>query len=385
MNRVDNVQLVRLCYRFEIQLEWEEYVSRSARTAAAAISLALCLGVAQAGAQSPASSFDRGHGQQTWQNPGYAELVSKCRTPPKPFGIPISKMTEPPTLAFPPPSVAIPGVIAAGQSWKTVFAWEGNNVDGPIAEKGGTILVGNNDAGNVMQIDPKTGLAVVIFKSNTAGAVSRSKDGKLFVAERGLPEAIVQLQPRRKVLASSLNGQPLECVGGVINDLSADARGGVYIAISGGGLLYANPAGKVSAYGENVGGANGIILSPDEKKLYVGNGMKVEVFDVRPDGSLTNQKDFAKLHTGRTGDGSTVDAQGRLYVATGEAVDVFSPSGDYLGSIAGPQGLHGVAFGGKDKKTLFGIVFYGGWGSPAARNQLIAIPMQAQGYLGRAK
>ena len=48
-------------------------------------------------------------------------------------------------------------------------------------------------------------------------------------------------------------------------------------------------------------------------------------------------------------------------------------------------GIHGVAFGGKDKKTLYGIVFYGGWGSPAARNQLIAIPMLAQGYMGRAK
>jgi gluconolactonase len=80
-----------------------------------------------------------------------------------------------------------------------------------------------------------------------------------------------------------------------------------------------------------------------------------------------------------------VDSRGRLYVATGAAVDVFSPSGDYLGSISGPAGIHGVAFGGKDKKTLYGIVFYGGWGSPAARNQLIAIPTLAQGYLGRAK
>ena len=338
-----------------------------------------------ASAQSLPSALDRGHGQQTWQNPGYAQLVSKCRTPPKAFGIPISKMTEPPKLAFPPPSAAIPGVIAAGQSWKTVWAWEGNNVDGPIAGKGGTMIVGNNDAGNVLQIDPATGKGKVLYASNTAGAVSRSKDGKLFVAERGLPEQVVQLEPSRKVLASSLNGEPLECVGGVINDLSADARGGVYMAISGGGLLYASPVGKVTAYGENMGAANGIILSPDETKLYVGNGMVVEVFDVQADGSLTGQKDFARLHTGRTGDGSAVDAQGRLYVATGEAVDVFSPSGDYLGSIAGPQGLHGVAFGGKDKKTLFGIVFYGGWGSPAARNQLIAIPTVAQGYLGRAK
>jgi gluconolactonase len=346
------------------------------------VGLSICAGAL---AQSPPSALDRGHGLQTWQNPGYAEFAARCKTPPKAFGIPISKMTEPPKLDFPPPSAGIKGVIAAGKSWKTVWAWEGNNVDGPIADKGGTIMVGNNEAANVMRIDPRTGLGKVLYPSNTAGAVSRSKSGALFVAERGLPERIVRLEPKWKVLADSIDGQPLECVGGVINDLSADARGGVYIAITGGGLFYADPKGKVTEYGQDVGQANGIILSPDEKKLYVGSGMRVDVFDVQPDGSLTSQREFAKLHTGRTGDGSTVDSRGRLYVATGAAVDVFSPKGDYLGSIAGPAGIHGVAFGGKDKKTLFGIVFYGGWGSPAARNQLIAIPMLAQGYLGRAK
>ncbi len=141
----------------------------------------------------------------------------------------------------------------------------------------------------------------------------------------------------------------------------------------------------MSKYGEGMDGANGIILSPDERKLYVGSGPVVAVFDVQSDGALTHQREFARLHTGRGADGSAVDSQGRLYVATGEAADVFSPDGDFLGSIAGPKGLHGVAFGGKDKRTLYGIVFYGGWGSPAARTRLIAIPMQAQGYLGRAK
>ncbi len=349
---------------------------------------AVLAGLAVAGAamaEGPASSFDRGHGLQTWQNPGYAQLVSRCKTPPKPFGIPISKATEPPELVFPPPAAAIPGVIAAGRTWTTVWAWEGNNVDGPIAADEGAMLVADNDAGNVLRIDPATGRGRILYKANTAGAVSRGKDGALFVAERGLPEAIVQLEPRRRLLANTMDGQPLECVGGVINDISADRHGGVYMAISGGGLFYADPKGKVQAYGEGMGGANGIILSPDERRLYVGNGMVVAVFDVADDGSLANQREFAKLHTGRVADGSAVDSEGRLYVATGEAVDVFSPAGDFLGSIAGPAGLHGVAFGGKDKRTLYGIVFYGGWGSPAARNQLIAIPTEAQGYLGRAK
>ena len=359
-------------------------MSRFFGFAAATLSASLAL-AATAMAQSPSSAFDRGHGQQTWQNPGYAQLVSRCKSPPKSFGIPISKNTEPPKLTFPPPSTAIAGVIAAGQSWKTVWAWEGNNVDGPIAGKDGAVLFANNDAGNVMQLDPATGRARILYGANTAGAVSRSKDGALFVAERGLPESIVQLEPSRKVLASSFDGEPLECAGGVINDISADSRGGVYIAITGGGLFYASPAGKVAAFGEGMGLANGIILSPDERRLYVGNGLVVDVFDVGADGALSGQREFAKLHTGRVADGSTVDSEGRLYVATGEAVDVFSPAGDFLGSIAAPAGLHGVAFGGKDKRTLYGIVFYGGWGSPAARNQVIAIRTQAQGYLGRAK
>ena len=106
---------------------------------------------------------------------------------------------------------------------------------------------------------------------------------------------------------------------------------------------------------------------------------------MQPDGSLKNQRDFGKLQGGQGGDGSAVDQQGRLYVATGQSADVFAPSGQFLGSIKGPQGMHGVAFGGKDRKTLFGIVFYGGWGTPSARNKLIAIPMIAQGYTGRAK
>ena len=75
----------------------------------------------------------------------------------------------------------------------------------------------------------------------------------------------------------------------------------------------------------------------------------------------------------------------RIYVATGQSADVFSPKGEFLGSIPGPKGMHGVFIGGKDKTTLYGIVFYGGWGTPSARNQIVAIPLLAQGYKGRTK
>lgn len=284
-----------------------------------------------------------------------------------------------------PAPEAIPGVLAAGQSWKVVWAWEGNNADGPIAGEDGSLLFANNDAGNVMKLEPATGLARVLYENtNTGGALSRSKNGALFLAVRGLRGGIEQLEPQRRMFANSFQGEPLECAGGSVNDLVADARGGVYLAVSGSGVFYADANGVLTKHGD-VPRANGIMLSPDEKTLYATNGGVVVAFDVQADGSLQGQREFAKLRGGQGGDGAAVDAAGRLYVATGGSADVFSPAGEFLGSIAAPRGTHGVAFGGKDKKTLFGIVFYGGWGTPSARNLVIALPMLAQGYAGRAK
>jgi gluconolactonase len=356
--------------------------------------LAVLLGcaAATASAQKRSSTFDRGHSLQSWQNPGLAAVLARCNNPPKPFAIgggqpaPANASSPPPEPALPPPSTAIPGVIAAGETWKVVWSWEGNNADGLIAGNDGTMLFANNDASNVMKLDPATSLATIVYRdTNTGGALSRSKNGALFLAARGLGSGIEQLEPQRKMLASSFHGEPLECVGGVMNDLVADRRGGVYFAVTGGGLFYANPRGVVSQYGEGISLANGIILSPDETTIYVTNGAVVLALDVQPDGSLTRQRELGKLRGGQDGDGSAVDAQGRVYVATGASADVFAPNGEFLGSIRGPQGMHGVAFGGRDKKTLFGIVFYGTWGTPSARNRVVAIPTIAQGYTGRAK
>jgi sugar lactone lactonase YvrE len=354
-----------------------------------AIAVLAACSCAAASAQSPASSFPRGNSPQAWQHPGHAALVAKCAKPPQPFSIGAggqSADAAPPPAPALPTSTEIPGVIAAGQTWKVVWSWEGNNADGPIADDDGAILFANNDASNVMKLDPATGLATIVHNDvNTGGALSRSKDGALFVASRGLNGGILQLEPQRKMLASAFRGEPIECIGGVLNDLTADSRGGVYFSISGGGLFYANAQGVVSQYGEAVAGANGIILSPDEQTLYVTNGPVVLAFDVQADGALINQRELGKLRGGQGGDGSAVDSQGRLYVATGASADVFAPNGEFLGSIPGPRGMHGVAFGGRDKKTLLGIVFYGGWGTPSARNQVVAISTIAQGYTGRAK
>jgi gluconolactonase len=207
--------------------------------------------------------------------------------------------------------------------------------------------------------------------------MAMNNKGAIFVANRGLNPSIEQLAPTRKTLANRYNDDPWDCIGGVLNDIAADSKGGVYFTM--GGLFHADAKGKVTRYGENLT-TNGIMLSADEKHLWVTNGQSLAGFDVQKDGSLTNQREFAKL--GGAGDGSTFDSQGRLYVTTtAPGVQVIGPDGKDLGTIPTPRGVISVAFSGPDRKTLYAV------SRDNAQNKdwIIAIPMIAQGSKGRGK
>jgi gluconolactonase len=348
-------------------------------------------------AQAPPLALPPGATAQAPQDPGYQALIATCKTPPParggggggprgaaPQGGAPAAAAAPTT--FPPPPAeytvtAIPGVIAAGQKWTQRWEVSGNNADGILADKNGDLLIAQNHNSAVVKLD-KSGKVSTIYKdTHTGGALSQNAKGALFMVQRGLHENVTQLTPRRKVLADKLpNGDPLDCLGGVINDLTADRNGGVYFTM--GGLFHVDPNGTVTRYGENLA-TNGIVLSPDEKTLYVTNGRTVAAFDVQADGSLKNQRQFVELPSGN-GDGMTVDAQGRLYVTAGPAVHVVAPDGKVLGTIAAPYGLITTAFAGRDKKTLYAVVSL----TDPTRLQhayVYSIPMLAQGYQGRAK
>ena len=185
----------------------------------------------------------------------------------------------------------------------------------------------------MLKLDKNGKTSVAYSDTHTGGALSMSKKGDLFIVERGLNARIEQLAPKRRVLADKYNGDPIDCIGGVINDLTADSKGGVYFTM--GGVFYASPSGVITKYGETQ--PNGIILSADEKTLYVTNGPTLAAFDVQADGSLTNQREFAKWEGGG-GDGSTIDSQGRLYVTTGAGIQVIGADGKTLGLIPTPAG-----------------------------------------------
>jgi gluconolactonase len=344
----------------------------------------IALGQSQAPPLPPASSNAPPPSLQAPNDPGYAAAIAACKNPPPNF-----PGFRPPSGPAPPPRdykvTEIPGVIAVGQQWKFLWQEAGNNGDGIVGTDDGGLLIAQNDKSDVVKLDKEGKPSVLYTDTHTGGSLSINAKGALFIVERGLHPAIWELSPRRRLLADRYQGESLDCLGSVLNDLSADRKGGAYFTM--GHLYYASPDGVVTKYGENLR-TNGIILSPDEKKLFVTNVNTVAVFDVQPDGSLANQRDFAKLQPGTAGDGSTTDADGRIYVTTNPGVQVIGADGTWLGLIPTPRDVISVSFGGVGRKTLF-VLARGAVGSDGGQvanaAQVYSIQMIAQGYQGRPK
>ncbi|HSG71276.1 MAG TPA: SMP-30/gluconolactonase/LRE family protein, partial [Planctomycetaceae bacterium] len=142
-------------------------------------------------------------------------------------------------------------------------------------------------------------------------------------------------------------------------------------------FYYRSAEGKVTRLADDLKAPNGVILSPDEKTLYVIPSMQEEMwaYPVISPGELGPGKVFCKLKqaegkSGGGGDGLTIDTKGNLYITSGLGLQVFSPEGKHLGTIEFPEQPANVTFGGPDSKTLF----------VTARKSLYSVEMEATGH-----
>jgi gluconolactonase len=310
---------------------------------------------------------------------------------------------------FPQPTAAkevtvtgIPGVIAAGAKWKLV--WQGpDNADGIIGTKDGGLLFAQEQPSTVGMLDPNDKFSMFVRDTHGTGALAYDNKGRLIGAERtcsdpgGRPaeckEAaeLVVLHPTRLVLASKFGEKTFWRMGEVV----ADSKGGAYFSDDA-GTYFVNAAGKVSLVAGKEVRTNGMALSRDEKTLYLTNGRTILTFDIQPDGTTKNQRDFAMLQGTAGGDGMCIDSAGRLYVTAGDSgIQVFSVEGKHLGIIPLPRSASSVAFSGPNKKVLYakgaGMTTQDGKEyrtSEGVRNNAKAIyriDMIAQGFTGRPK
>jgi len=102
---------------------------------------------------------------------------------------------------------------------------------------------------------------------------------------------------------------------------------------------------------------NGLAFSPDESLLYIDDTDRahVRVFDVNPDGTISNGHVFAEVKGDGAGgvDGMKVDSEGDIYVTGPGGIWIFDSSGNKLGSVGVPEVAANMAWGDEDWKTLY--------------------------------
>lgn len=199
--------------------------------------------------------------------------------------------------------------------------------------------------------------------SGRANGLYFDKVGNLLVCE-GEKGQITSISPtgEYKVISATYEGirfnQP--------NDLWPDGKGGIYFTDpkygendkelnqDGMHVYYIRPDHKsVIRVCDDFEKPNGVLGTPDGKFLYVTDAQagKTYRYNIQKDGSLTNKTLFVEIGC----DGMTIDKAGNVYLTTSnkKAVDIFSPSGELLGSIEVPEKPSNLCFGGKNRNQLY--------------------------------
>jgi len=296
-------------------------------------------------------------------------------------------------------ATAIPGVIAAGTKVEVIKSGF-SGTEGPIGMPDGSLLFTETQANRITRIDQDNNLTPFLENSNGSNGLAFDAKGRLISVQTTPGKTLIGvIYPvgQEATLSDNFEGKPY----GRPNDLVVDKKGGVYFTEPGPNATQGQPppapplppavyyvpaGGKSTRIAEGIVRPNGIQLSPDEKTLYVNDtaGEYVLAFDIKPDGSVGNRRNFAKYPTvnqtpaggfNSGADGLAIDNDGRVYVVSLGGVHVFNPKGDLLGTI--PLSLQGqnIAFAGADKKTLYIV----------GRGAAFKVRLLAEGYRGRAK
>jgi gluconolactonase len=260
----------------------------------------------------------------------------------------------------------IPGIGPKGPATKVAGGF--GFIEGPAADGQGNLYFSDIPNARIHKLDAQGKVTVFREKSNKSNGLMVDGKGRILACE--MDGAVVALSADgqgREVLADQHNGKPLNAP----NDLVIDKTGGIYFTDPMYGAKTPLPQGKTCVYYlpqggkparllDNLPNPNGVILSPDEKTLYVipSSQRQMMAYPVEAPGKLGVGRVFCELAQRRPGgnsggDGLAVDVQGNLYITAETGVQVWSPAGKLLGTLVFPEQPANCDFGGPGNKTLY--------------------------------
>jgi gluconolactonase len=249
----------------------------------------------------------------------------------------------------------------------------------PTVGTAGSVLFTDLSRSDIVRFDIAAGTAAIVDpNSGAANGMYYNASGNLVTADRDRRQISRRSLADIKVVEAALATNWQGALFNGPNDLVIDAAGGIYFSdpdyngrnSTPEAVYYINPAGALSRVRSYTGVSrpNGLILSPDGDTLYVAveRQFRIFAFDVGADGSLSNERLFARTDVNAAGavlpgitngpDGLTVDAAGNVYSAVQNAVFAWDAAGNRLFSLQMPSPVEdptNVELGGRNGKTLY--------------------------------
>ena len=237
-------------------------------------------------------------------------------------------------------------------------------LEGPVFDEQGNLFVTDIPFGRVFRIDPQGEWDLVAQWDGEPNGMKFLNAGQLLVTD--YRNGLVVLDIASGQIRPYLERRNSERFKGV-NDLVFDAKGNLYFTDQGqtglhdptGRVYRLAPDGRLDMLLSNVPSPNGIVLSNDERFLFVAatRGNCVWRMPLLTDGSVSKVGQFFTSYGPSGPDGLAMDERGRLLVANpGLAyIWVLGPRAEPEEVLTGPAGasVTNLAFGSADRRKLF--------------------------------
>ncbi len=258
----------------------------------------------------------------------------------------------------------ISDILLPNEGWELVG--DGYNfTEGTASNEAGEVIFEDIPNAKTYKIGLDGKVVLLPIDSKRASGTAFAKDGTMVTITSswgGYPVKQIisydkNLTP--KVVKDSLGG----------NDIAVAYNGNIYLTQPDGSerpskLYLVRPNGEKIVVDEGIKFANGLAFSPDQTQLYVTESAThwVWIYQILPDGKLTNKQRYGWLHVLDTAenawsDGIKCDRDGRIYVTSRSGIQVMDATGRVNAIIPVPTTGNGqvsnLCFGGANFDILY--------------------------------
>lgn len=227
----------------------------------------------------------------------------------------------------------------------------------------GKLWFSDMHTGRVMTVDTKGRLETIAMVPGSPSGLGWLPDGRLLIVSMTDRRLLRLDKTGLTQVADLFDLATYHC-----NDMVVDGSGRAYIGNFGfepgrfqelrtAEIVMVSPDGDAAVVAKDLLFPNGMVILPEENRLIVAEtfGHRLTAFDIRPGGSLSNRRVWARMD-GYYPDGICLDAGGGIWVASPDnhaGVLRVTEGGAITHRVTVASNAYACMLGGGDRRTLF--------------------------------